>query len=86
MTAPPPHPPIRPRRPPPGLLAICARAARRIRRLVDGDHAGNDGDDDRATGALLTDAARAPLAPAAGLRLVDECAAAGGRRAGAAEH
>lgn len=51
------------------VAAVCARAARRIRRLVDGDDDG--GDDDHATGALLTDAARAPLAPAAGLLLFD---------------
>jgi hypothetical protein len=54
--------------------AICARAARRIRRLVagvDGDD-GDRGDDDHGTGALLAEAARAPLAPAAGLVLFDE--------------
>ena len=39
------------------VAEICARAARRILRLIDGD----DDDDDGGNGALLADAARSPM-------------------------
>ena len=39
------------------VAEICARAARRILRLIDDD----DDDDDDGTGALLADAARSPM-------------------------
>ncbi|MBK9029889.1 MAG: transposase [Myxococcales bacterium] len=40
------------------VAAICARVARRILRLVDGD---DDRDDDDGTGGLLADASRSPM-------------------------
>ena len=44
------------------VAAVCARAARRVLRLVDGDGDGDDDDDhDHGTKALLPDAARAPV-------------------------
>ena len=42
------------------VAAVCARAARRVLRVVDGDDDGDD-DDDHGTKALLADAARAPV-------------------------
>ena len=40
------------------VAALCARVARRILRLVDGD---DDRDDDDATGGLLAEASRSPM-------------------------
>jgi hypothetical protein len=43
------------------VAEICARVARRIQRLVDGDDGDDRDDDDDGTGALLADAARSPM-------------------------